>query len=256
MTADMAVAGLGAIMALALAGWVISLATGDVTVADTLWPVLFVAAGLAYAGTADAVGPRAVLVLALAGVWGVRLALHLFWRHRGQPEDRRYREMRRRNEPRFRLKSLYLVFGFQGVLAWVVSWPLAAAIAGEQRLGWADGIGVGLWLAGFVFETVADLQLARFRADAGTAGRVMDRGLWRYSRHPNYFGDFCVWWGFWLLAVGAGGWWSIAGPVLMSVLLLRVSGVALLERDIGERRPAYRDYARRTNAFFPGPPRQ
>jgi len=112
-----------------------------------------------------------------------------------------------------------------------------------------------VWAVGLVFEAGGDWQLARFKRDPANAGRVMDRGLWRYTRHPNYFGDFCVWWGFFLIALAGGAWWSVAGPLIMSFLLLRFSGVTLLEKDIGERRPAYAEYVRRTNAFFPGRPR-
>jgi steroid 5-alpha reductase family enzyme len=118
-----------------------------------------------------------------------------------------------------------------------------------------DAAGALLWLVGIVFEAGADWQLARFKSDSAHRGEVMDRGFWRYTRHPNYFGDFCVWWGFYLIAAAAGAWWSFIGPLLMSVLLLRVSGVALLEKDIGERRPKYAEYMRRTNAFFPGKPK-
>jgi steroid 5-alpha reductase family enzyme len=133
--------------------------------------------------------------------------------------------------------------------------PLVGAIAGEAPLGALDVLGVSLWAVGLFFEAVGDWQLARFKRDPANDGRVMDRGLWRSTRHPNYFGDFCVWWGLYLVALAAGAWWSIAGPLIMSFLLLRFSGVRLLERDIGERRPAYAEYARRTNAFFPGPRR-
>jgi steroid 5-alpha reductase family enzyme len=194
-------------------------------------------------------------VLTLVTLWGVRLAVHLGVRTFGHEEDRRYQAARRRNDPGFAWKSVYLVFGLQAVLAWVISLPLLGAIAtGEARaLGVLDALGIALWLVGWVFESVGDWQLTRFKADPANAGAVMDRGLWRYTRHPNYFGDFCVWWGFYLLALGAGAWWTIIGPVLMSFLLLRVSGVTLLERHIGKRRPAYDDYVRRTNAFFPGP---
>ena len=194
-------------------------------------------------------------MLGLVATWGLRLAAYLAWRSRGQPEDRRYQAIRRRNEPHFTLKSLWLIFGFQALLAWVISLPLAGAIAGVAPLGWLDALGVALWAVGLGFEAVGDWQLARFKADPASAGRVMDRGLWRYTRHPNYFGDFCVWWGLYLVALAAGAWWTIVGPLIMSFLLLRFSGVRLLERDIGERRPAYAEYARRTNAFFPGPRR-
>jgi steroid 5-alpha reductase family enzyme len=237
--------------------WLASVALRNVTVVDTLWPLLFVIAAFSYAGTAGAAyDGRVAVVLALVTLWGLRLALHLGIRNFGHAEDRRYVEIRRRNEPGFTWKSLYLVFGLQAGLAWVISLPLLGALAGAQpHLNWLDGLGVLLWATGWLFETVGDWQLRRFKSDPANAGRVMDRGLWRYTRHPNYFGDFCVWWGFYLLALAAGAWWSIAGPALMSLLLLRVSGVSLLEKDIGERRPGYAEYVRRTPAFFPGRPR-
>jgi steroid 5-alpha reductase family enzyme len=120
-------------------------------------------------------------------------------------------------------------------------------------MSWVDYFGASVVLIGLMFEAIGDWQLSRFKADVGNKGRVLNRGLWRYTRHPNYFGGCCVWWGFYLMALAAGGWWSIVGPVLMTVLLLRVSGVALLERDIAKRRPEYRRYIETTNAFFPGP---
>ena len=142
------------------------------------------------------------------------------------------------------------------MLAWIVSLSLFAAVAGESAPGWLDAAGVAVVLFGFVFESVGDWQLAQFKRSPASAGQVMDRGLWRYTRHPNYFGEFCVWWGFYLIALSAGGWWALLSPLLMSVLLMKVSGVTLLEQDIGERRPAYRDYVARTNAFFPGLPKE
>jgi steroid 5-alpha reductase family enzyme len=228
----------------------------NVTIVDTLWPLLFVFAAAAYAFAMPGGSARAMLLLALVTTWGLRLATYLAWRSHGQEEDRRYQAIRRRNEPNFTFKSLYLIFGFQALLAWVISLPLAGGIAGAAPLGWLDAAGVVLWIVGMVFETVGDWQLARFKADPASADRVMDRGLWRYTRHPNYFGDFCVWWGYYLIALSAGAWWTLPGPLLMSYLLLRVSGVTLLERHIGKRRPGYADYVRRTNAFFPGPPRR
>ena len=246
---------LPALLAAAAVTWLVSVAKRNVNIVDTLWSLLFVLAAIVYALAAPATGPRTPLVLAVVGLWGLRLAGYLAWRNWGHAEDRRYQAIRRRNEPNFAVKSLWLVFGFQALLAWLISLPLAAAIAGSAPLGLLDALGVALWAVGLFFETVGDLQLARFKRDPANAGQVMDRGLWRYTRHPNYFGDFCVWWGFYLIALGAGAWWSIVGPLLMSHLLLRVSGVRLLEHDIGERRPAYAEYVRRTNAFFPGPRR-
>jgi steroid 5-alpha reductase family enzyme len=248
-------AALPALLAAAALTWIVSVAKRNVTIVDTLWPLLFVIAAAVYVGVQPEPSSRAWLVLALVTLWGLRLATYLAWRNSGHDEDRRYQAIRRRNEPNFALKSLWLIFGFQAALAWVISLPLAGAAAGVASLGLLDGLGVVLFAVGLFFEAVGDLQLARFKSDPANAGRVMDRGLWRWTRHPNYFGDFCVWWGFYLLALGAGAWWSIAGPLIMSFLLLRFSGVRLLERDIGERRPAYAEYVRRTNAFLPGPRR-
>jgi steroid 5-alpha reductase family enzyme len=246
---------LAVLAAFAAAGWLVSLPIRNVSIVDGMWSLMFLLAAGVYAWGQAVLGPRALLVLAMAAVWALRLALYISWRNHGHGEDFRYQQIRARNEPGFAVKSLYLVFGLQAVLAWVISLPLLAAVNSTVPLTQLDYAGIALWVIGMVFEAGGDAQLARFKADPGNRGKVMDRGLWRYTRHPNYFGDFCVWWGFFLMALAAGGWWSIAGPVLMSVLLLKVSGVALLEKDIGERRPEYHDYVRRTNAFFPGLPR-
>jgi steroid 5-alpha reductase family enzyme len=246
---------LPALLAAAALTWVVSVARRNVTIVDTLWSLLFVLAATTYAWAAAPPTSRAWLVLALVGAWGLRLAAYLAWRNWDHEEDHRYRAIRLRNEPNFWLKSLWLIFGFQALLAWLISLPLAGAISGDAPLGPLDVLGVALWAVGLFFEAVGDWQLARFKADPQNAGRVMDRGLWRYTRHPNYFGDFCVWWGLYLVAASAGAWWSIVGPLVMSFLLLRFSGVTLLESDIGARRPAYAEYVRRTNTFFPGPPR-
>jgi steroid 5-alpha reductase family enzyme len=248
--------GFAVILAVACATWCLSLLKRDVSIVDSLWPLLFLAAAGAYAATVPQPGPRTPLVLALVGIWAVRLSGYLTWRNWGEPEDRRYQKIRRGNEPHFPLKSLYLIFGLQGTLAWIISLPLLAAIAAPGGLTVVDVVGVALWGIGIGFESIADWQLARFKSVPANRGQVMDQGLWRYTRHPNYFGDCCTWWGFYLLALAAGGWWSVVGPLLMSVLLLRVSGVALLEKDIAERRPAYRQYIMRTSAFFPAPPRR
>ncbi len=234
--------------------WLVSVQQRNVTIVDTLWSLMFVIAAFAYAAASTPLGPRAQLLLVLVSVWGLRLALYLGRRTLGHEEDRRYQKIRRRNEPGFTWKSLYLVFGLQAVLAWIISLPLLGGIVGDESpLGVLDYAGAALWAVGLYFEAVGDWQLARFKADPANSGQVMDRGLWGLTRHPNYFGDFCVWWGFGLIALSAGAWWALVGPALMSVLLLRVSGVTLLERDIGKRRPGYAEYIRRTNAFFPGP---
>ncbi|MGZ8156747.1 MAG: DUF1295 domain-containing protein [Burkholderiales bacterium] len=248
---------LAVVLALALGGWVWSVRRSNVTIVDSLWPLFFPAALLAYLATAEPVtdNARRILIMALVAVWALRLCAYLAWRSAGAPEDRRYRAIRARNEPGFAWKSAYLIFGFQAVLAWVISAPLYAAVSGAAPLSALDALGAGLWLAGFLFQAIADVQLVRFRRFPENVARVLDTGLWRYTRHPNYFGECCMAWGYWLIACGAGGEWTVFAPIVMTVLLLRVSGVALLEKDIGERRPAYADYIARTNAFLPGPPR-
>jgi steroid 5-alpha reductase family enzyme len=197
-------------------------------------------------------GPRGWLILVLVAVWAIRLSVFIAVRNHAQPEDHRYQTIRKNNQPNFRFKSLFIVFGLQAGLAGLIALPLLFAAAGSAPLGWLDLLGVTLWLVGMFFEVVGDQQLKNFRADTTNRGRVMDTGLWGLTRHPNYFGEFTLWWGYYCFALAAGGWWSIISPVLMSVLLLRVSGVALLESGIQERRPAYADYIKNTNAFFPG----
>jgi steroid 5-alpha reductase family enzyme len=249
-------AGLGVGAALAVATWVASLARRDVSIVDSAWPWLVWTPAAVTALLWPAPAPRGVLVLGLAGLWALRLSAHITWRHRGRPEDHRYQAIRRRNEPHFAWKSLYLVFGLQTVLAWIVALPLMMAIMQSAAWHVLDIPGLALFAFGFLFEAIADVQLERFRADPGRGdGQVMDRGLWRYSRHPNYFGECCLWWGLWLPAAAAGAWWTVLSPLLMTWLLLKVSGVALLEADIQQRRPAYGQYMRRTSAFLPRPPR-
>jgi steroid 5-alpha reductase family enzyme len=247
---------LPAMLGLGLIAWAIATLRRNVGLVDIFWALFFLAGVAVHAAAMTTLGTRGLLVLALVAVWAVRLSGYLAARNWNAPEDHRYRAMRLRNDPGFAWKSLYLVFGLQALLAWLISAPLGAAIGSSRPIGALDVVGAALVAFGIGFEALADAQLARFKAQPASAGRVMDRGLWRFSRHPNYFGECCVWWGFYAIAFSAGGWWTAFSPVVMTVLLLKVSGVALLEKDIGERRPAYRDYAARTNAFFPGPRRE
>jgi steroid 5-alpha reductase family enzyme len=243
-----------AILALGMLAWGVSVLRRDVSIVDSLWSLFFLVAAAIFMLHATSFSARGLIVATLVAVWSLRLSAHITLRNRGHGEDYRYRAIRANNEPGFVYKSLFIVFGLQGVLAWVVSLPLLAAILSDAPLSFVDYLAVLLWLVGFVFEAVGDYQLSSFRHKDG-GRRVLDTGLWRYTRHPNYFGDFCVWWAFYLFALAGGGWWTVVSPLLMTFLLLRVSGVAMLESTIGERRPEYADYARRTNAFFPGPRR-
>jgi steroid 5-alpha reductase family enzyme len=247
-----------AIAVVMLATWLLSLARRDASIVDVVWGLGFVVvAWVAYA-VGDGLAERRLLLALMTTVWGLRLAAYLLRRNWGQGEDPRYVAMRSHHGDRFGLVSLGLVFGLQGAIMWVVSLPVQVGAVPElpDELGAVEAVGLVVWAVGLFFEAVGDWQLARFRADPAHRDRVLDRGLWRYTRHPNYFGDCCVWWGIWIVAATTGvGLYAIVGPLLMTYLLLRVSGVAMLERTIGRRRPGYDDYVARTNAFFPGPPR-
>jgi steroid 5-alpha reductase family enzyme len=244
------------ILLIGVVAWQVSVVRKDVSTVDSLWSLFFLLAGVVFAVTSLPLSPRGQLALVLLAAWSLRLSIFITVRNWGEPEDYRYQSIRANNEPGFAFKSLYIVFGLQGVLAWIIALPLYPAITADAALGPLDVAASALWLLGFVFEAGGDYQLSRFKRDPANKGRVLDTGLWRYTRHPNYFGDFCIWWSFYLFALSAGGWWSVASPLLMTFLLLKVSGVAMLESTISNRRPEYADYIGRTNAFFPGLPRK
>lgn len=250
---------LGIVLAAMTLLWLVSLAKRDASIIDPAWGLGFVLLAWVSLMRAAELSDRTWLLAFLTTIWGVRLSGYLFWRNLGHGEDRRYAEMRQHHGARFAWVSLFTVFWLQAVILWFVALPLqvAAFYARGEPVAWSglDLLGLALWLLGLAFESIGDVQLARFKADPAHAGQVLDRGLWRYTRHPNYFGDFCVWWGLYLIAAAGGAGVTVLSPLLMSVLLMRVSGVTLLEKTITERRPAYRDYIARTNAFFPGPPR-
>lgn len=236
--------------------WFIATLRLDVSIVDLYWGV-----GFAIVATVAVVinrppTQRGWVVAGLTAVWGLRLSLHLFRRNWGRPEDRRYAAMRARHGARFAWVSLFTVFLLQAVILWFTSLPVQAALVSRAAdfPTLLDVLGIVLWGVGFCFEAVGDRQLVRFQADPRNRGRVLDHGLWRYTRHPNYFGDACMWWGLYLLAAAGGGAWTAASPLLMTFLLLRVSGVTLLEQTIVERRPEYAEYQARTSAFFPWPP--
>jgi steroid 5-alpha reductase family enzyme len=251
-----------AFSALLLAGamcalWLVSLPLRNASIIDACWgPAFAVAAwGAALQAGLPLGSTRAALALALVSLWAVRLSLHLLVRNTGHGEDPRYAAMRRGHGDRFWWVSLFTVFLLQAALAWTISLPVQLAVLSTGPLGWLDALAALTWLIGFAFETIGDLQLTRFRRDPANRGRALDTGLWRYTRHPNYFGDALLWWGFGLLGLAAGAPWTLFAPALMTFLLLKVSGVALLEKGMAERRPAYRDYVERTSAFIPWFPR-
>jgi steroid 5-alpha reductase family enzyme len=236
--------------------WLASLKLRDVSIVDLYWgPGFAVIAWVAW--TLGDGGARATLVVALATLWGIRLGIYLLVRNHGKPEDYRYAAMRRRHGHRFAMLSLFTVFLLQGVLMYIVSLPLQVVqMGGGNHLNALDAFGVALFTIGFVFESVGDYQLAKFKAFAGNSGQVMDRGLWGWTRHPNYFGDFTLWWGFGAFALAVGAYWTLVGPLLMSIFLMRISGAALLEKGLRKSKPKYAEYEASTSAFFPLPPRK
>lgn len=259
MTSTVMLASAAGALGLLLCVWIASLALHDASIVDIAWGVGFVLVAWICVAVGHGAEGRRLLAAALVTVWGGRLAVHIARRNRGRGEDRRYQAMRERDGGRFWLTSLYRVFLSQAVVLWVISLPVqaAASIGGGRGLGVLDAIGGIVWLIGFGFESIGDLQLDRFKADAASAGRVMDRGLWRYTRHPNYFGDATLWWGLGLIALAAGpsAAWGFAGSAVDTLILTRVSGKPMLERDIETRRPGYREYIERTSGFIPLPPR-
>jgi steroid 5-alpha reductase family enzyme len=250
------IANLAAIAGAMVLLWLVSIALRDASIVDVFWGLGFALVAIVSNAVGDGNPQRKTLITILALAWGIRLAAYLAWRNWGQGEDYRYRAMRAHHGERFPFVSLYLVFGLQGVLMWIVSLPLQVAqAAAGPPLSWLDAIGAALWAVGLGFEAVGDWQLARFRSDPANRGKVMDQGLWHYTRHPNYFGDAVAWWGLFLIALATPrGWLSAPGPALMTFLLLRISGVALLERSLKRRKPEYQAYIERTSAFFPWPP--
>jgi steroid 5-alpha reductase family enzyme len=228
-------------------------------VVDIAWGLGFAAVALAAYAASSGEGhvvPR-TLALVLTVVWGARLALHIGLRQRGKGEDPRYEELLSRADGhpgRYALRHVYLP---QGAVMWFVSLPVQVTMVergGPSLLTW---LGIVVWVVGFAFESIGDRQLTRFRDDPSSKGQVLDTGLWRYTRHPNYFGDACVWWGLWLVASASWpGVLTVLSPLVMTWLLAKGTGKPLLEKDMSSRRPGYADYVRRTSGFVPLPPRR
>ncbi|HET7009434.1 MAG TPA: DUF1295 domain-containing protein [Anaerolineales bacterium] len=248
------------ILGMMLALWLLSLALRNSSIVDIFWGAGFVILTWAAFGLGiDGNPPRKLLAAVLATVWGLRLSLHILWRNGGKPEDFRYAKWREENGASWWWVSLVKVFLLQGALMWIISAPLIATqtLAGPPALGALDFLGVLVWAVGFFFEAVGDWQLARFKSDPAHRGKLMDRGVWSWTRHPNYFGDAAQWWGFYLIAAATGsGALTIFSPILMTFLLVRVSGVGLLEKSLKDAKPGYREYMERTSAFVPWFPRR
>jgi steroid 5-alpha reductase family enzyme len=237
--------------------WLLSLRLKDVSIVDIAWGASGALIAIQSFALADGYLARKLLLTGMVGFWGIRLALYIALRKRGHGEDFRYAAMRAEHGEGFRLRSLFTVFFFQTILIWTISIPvqLGQSSPTPATLGLLDYLGSGLWALGLVIEVVADGQLRTFLSDAGNKGRVMDRGLWRYSRHPNYFGESLIWWGVFLVAASVPwGWTTVVSPILMTYFLLKVSGVPMLEEALAERREGYREYMERTSGFVPWPP--
>ena len=253
-----ALIGLATILTAGTVVWVLSVWRRDASIADICWGLGFVLLAWLYCWLTPALTLRAWLIAALVTVWGVRLSAHIFYRHLGSGEDPRYGAMRAWHGPAFWWRSLFTVFWLQGAILWIVALPVLVAARSSEpaALTLADAVGIVLFAIGFGFEVIGDYQLERFKAEPGNRGAVLDRGLWRYTRHPNYFGDATLWWGLFAIAASTpGGWLTAVSPALMTFLLMRVSGVTLLERNLTASKPGYRAYISRTPAFFPWVPR-
>lgn len=249
--------GLVAVLALFTGLWLVSLLVKNSSIVDMWWGPGILLIGVTYAVTSDSAASRGSVVLVLLAIWALRLAWFIGRRNIGHGEDFRYAKWRRERGASWWWFSYFKVFVLQAVVAWIISMPLYWAITSPTPLAlnaW-DIAGLVAFTTGFLFETIGDEQLRRFKADAANKGAVMDRGLWRYTRHPNYFGEALLWWGFGLFSVATGGYLGVIGPAIMTFFLVRVSGVALLEKTLRESKPDYADYIAKTSSFFAMPPR-
>ncbi|HEV2083071.1 MAG TPA: DUF1295 domain-containing protein [Brevundimonas sp.] len=252
---------LALVLAVMAALWTVALRLKDVSFIDAVWPMAMLLLAVATWPRADGDATRKILLVGLCAAWALRLGGHLYLRWRGHGEDRRYKALLEGQAEKgrgFAVASLLFVFLPQGAFAWLNSLPVQLGqIDPTPPVGWIGWAGAALAAFGIVFEAVADAQLSAFRKDAANKGQVMDRGLWRWSRHPNYFGEACTWWGLYVLAAEtATGAWAVAGPIFLTFTLTRWSGIGLTEKGMSESRPGYADYVCRTSAFIPLPPRK
>jgi steroid 5-alpha reductase family enzyme len=251
--------GFALIMIMMISLWVISIIIKNVSIVDLFWGFGFVMSSIFYFLKTEGSEPRKIILIILVTFWGIRLSVYLALRNIGKGEDFRYRQFRiNYGEKRYWWISFFQTFLLQGILMWLISAPLLGAqyYGHSKPFGIFGFIGIILWLIGFFFETVGDFQLARFKTNRGNKGKVMDKGLWRYTRHPNYFGDSAVWWGYGFLCLSSGSWLPVLGSILMTGLIIKISGVALLEKSLKEQKPGYREYIEKTSAFLPWFPKK
>jgi steroid 5-alpha reductase family enzyme len=231
-------------------GWLLSLKKNNVTHVDTMWSLFFVLNALYFYSVFPA-SPRSSLIILLVLFWGVRLAIYLTYRNWGKPEDTRYLKIRQNNEPHFRYKSAYIIFGFQAILAWIVGSILFIAIENNHPITWLDNLGFIVILFGIAYESIADYQLMQFKNDMKNRGKLLQSGLWKLSRHPNYFGEILVWWGFFITTLTTGFHYNLIAPLLMTFLILRFSGVTLLEANLTSKFDEYDNYQKKVNTIIP-----
>lgn len=233
--------------------WIVSVIIRNVSIVDIFWGLGFIITAIFYYVQTDGFLTRKVILLILVSVWGLRLSGYLAWRNSGKGEDFRYREFRKKYGKQYWWISFFQTFLLQGFLMWLISAPLLGAqfYTDKNHLNLLDFAGIAFWITGFIFEAGGDFQLAVFKSDPLNKGQVLDKGLWKYTRHPNYFGDTAVWWGYGLLCLAAGSYLPVLGSMLMTALIIKVSGVALLEKSLKDQKPEYKEYIRKTSAFIP-----
>ena len=247
------------IMVLMTCLWVVSVIVKNVSIVDLFWGLGFVLTGVFYYLKTDGFEPRKIILIVLVAVWGVRLSVYLAWRNIGKGEDFRYKQFRKNyGENRYWWISFFQTFLLQGILMWLISATLLGALyyGHYKPLGILDYAGIIIWIIGFSFEAGGDFQLALFKADPANKGKVMDKGFWRYTRHPNYFGDSAVWWGYGFLCLASGSYLPVLGSLLMTGLIIKISGVALLEKNLKEQKLQYKEYIEKTSAFLPWFPKK
>lgn len=248
-----------AVMLFMIGVWIISLFKKDASIVDGFWGLGFVLVAWITFFLSEGYVGRKILIAGLTTIWGLRLALHIFWRSWGKEEDKRYQKWRADYGEKFWIVSLFTVFGLQGVILWIISLVVQTGQLSPmpRNLTWFDVMGSAVWLFGFLFESIGDWQLLRFKTNPHNTGKVMNQGLWAYTRHPNYFGEAVLWWGMFLITLATpGSFWTIISPLLITGLLLKVSGVTLLERTMLETRPQYQEYIEQTSAFLPWFPKK
>jgi steroid 5-alpha reductase family enzyme len=247
------------IMSLMILLWVVSVIVKNVSIVDLFWGFGFVLTAVFYFFNTEGFEPRKIIITILVALWGFRLSAYLAWRNIGKGEDFRYKEFRKRyGENRYWWISFFQTFLLQGVLMWLISAPLLGAqfYNHNNTIGVLDYSGIALWIIGFTFETGGDLQLASFRADPLNKGKVLNTGFWKITRHPNYFGDSAVWWGYGLICLSAGSYFSVLGSLLMTALIIKVSGVVLIEKTLIVQKTEYKEYIEETSAFLPWFPKK